>query len=206
MQIDLASFFSSVRASLFGGRLTTKQVAGMEAIISAFVLYREKHQRGGADVRWLAYCLGTAFLETAQTMQPIVERGGRGYFFRMYDPGSPLPERAALARRTGALPGDGEIFYGRGYVQLTWRENYVKASAALGMDLVSNPDEALQPGTAAAIMLLGMDRGMFTGKKLADYFNTTTTDWKNARRIINGLDRADDVASYARNFLSALEE
>ena len=64
-------------------------------------------------------------------------------------------------------------------------------------------DGALEPDLAAKIMFKGMIDGIFTGKKLADYFNPRTADWKNARRIINGLDHADDIATYAKKFYAA---
>jgi putative chitinase len=196
---DLKAFFDAVRGTLFGGSLSTGQVAGCQAIIKAF------QDRGLTDTRWLAYCLATAYHETARTMQPIKEWGGPAYFRRMYDPLSDDPGRAALALRMGAEPGDGVQFYGRGYVQLTWRANYEKLGRLLEIDLVGHPDLALQPGTAAAIMLEGMERGLFTGKKLGDYFGEDgRCDWVNARRIINGTDRAADVAGYAQRFNSAL--
>jgi len=49
-----------------------------------------------------------------------------------------------------------------------------------------------------------MMRGLFTGKKLNDYFNANTCDWLNARRIINGTDHAELIAGYAQKFYNAL--
>ncbi len=90
-------------------------------------------------------------------------------------------------------------------MQVTGRRNYALFSQKLGIDLVSNPDLALTPKVAADIMYMGMTQGLFTGRKLADYFNSKTTDWVNARRIINGLDRAALIASYAQQFYAALK-
>jgi predicted chitinase len=140
-------------------------------------------------------------------MQPIREFGGRDYFFRMYDPGSPLPRRIAMARSMGAQMGDGVIFYGRGYVQLTWRANYAKMGEAFGLDLTANSaaaDQVLQAELAAKIMFKGMEEGSFTGKKLSDFFNATTENWKNARRIINGNDCDEMIAVYAKKFYAAI--
>ena len=138
-------------------------------------------------------------------MQPIKEYGGPRYFFRMYDPQSPDVGRAALARSMQARPGDGVVYFGRGYVQITWRVNYSRLGARLGVDLEHTPDLALQPNIAAQIMFDGMTEGIFTGRKLADYFGPSRTpDWHNARRIINGTDRAASIAGLARTYYAAL--
>jgi predicted chitinase len=89
-------------------------------------------------------------------------------------------------------------------VQLTWDYNYKKMSAVVGVDLVKNPDRALDLKNAIPIMLVGMVQGIFTGKKLSDYFNKTTEDWVNARRIINGHDKANLIAGHAKKFYSAI--
>jgi len=47
--------------------------------------------------------------------------------------------------------GDGKKYKGRGYIQLTGRDNYKKAGDALGLDLVNNPSLAEKPENAAAI-------------------------------------------------------
>lgn len=195
--IDRGRFFAGVRP-LFGGSMSQGQVDGLNFILGAW------ESGPDLDSRWLAYALGTAFHETARTMQPVKEVGGPAYFRRMYDPGSTDPRRAALARANGQRPGDGVIFYGRGYVQLTWRPNYLRAGQRIGVDLIANPDLACDPLIAARVMFAGMREGWFTGKKFADYFIPQREDWINARRIINGVDKAADIAGYARGFYIAL--
>ena len=144
------------------------------------------------DLRWLAYMFATVFHETAQTMQPIEEFGrGRGRAYGRPDPVT------------------GQTYYGRGYVQLTWKANYQTMGNLLGHDLVNHPELALRADVAAAIMFEGMTtslslRGDFTGKSLEDYFNDRTTDWVNARRIINGTDKASTIAGYAKQFYADL--
>lgn len=200
--INRKFFFEQCRETLFTGRLTQAQVSGLNFILDVWEADHAKK-----DDRWLAYALGTAFHETGFTMQPIRERGGAAYYTRMYDPRSPVPRQAALARSMGAQPGDGPLFYGRGYVQLTWRTNYVKMGKAFGVDLTSDAaarDRALEPALAAKIMFKGMQDGAFTGKKFADYFNPTTEDWAGARRIINGVDQKDMIAMYARKFYASI--
>jgi predicted chitinase len=106
----------------------------------------------------------------------------------------------------GAQPGDGVVFYGRGYVQLTWRANYSKMGQAFGIDLTSSAlaaDQVLQAELAAKVMFKGMEEGSFTGKKLGDFFNETTENWKNARRIINGNDCDEMISVYAKKFYAA---
>lgn len=185
--IDRKAFFSSVRNAPFSGKLTSAQVSGMDAILG------EWERRRLTDLRQLAYMLGTAFHETAFKMQPITEYGSKAYFNR-------YEGRKDLGN---TVPGDGYRFRGRGYVQLTGRRNYQLASTKLDKDFVADPALVLDPTIAAQIMFVGMAEGWFTGKKLFDYFNGRT-DWVNARRIINGTDKAQEIASYARAFHSAL--
>ena len=170
-----AAFFDKFRG-YFGG-LSQNQVDGANAILAATFGLPLKHR---------AYMLATAWHETAHTLQPIEEIGkGAGHPYGQ--PDGPWHH----------------VYYGRGYVQLTWLKNYIRANTALhaGMfikpneDLVRDPDLVMRPDIAAAIMVHGMSEGWFTGKKLADY-----TDYLNMRRVINGTDRADLIASYAFKF------
>lgn len=202
--LDRAAFFAAVREKPFGGRLSQGQVDGMGAILDACP--------PDLSTDRLAYCLATPVIETANTMQPIKEYGGGAYFRRMYDIQG---DRPAKAKELGNLkPGDGALFCGRGYVQLTGRANYAKATARLralgylpaGSDLEANPDLAMHPDVAAAILFVGMSEGWFTGKRLADYFGAGKTDAVGARRIINGQDRAAEIAAdwgYMRTALIA---
>ena len=162
----------------------------------------------GLPASYCAYALATAYHETAHTMQPVKEYGGPRYYFRMYDPQGSRP---ALARKNGNMnPGDGVKFCGRGYVQLTWRNNYAKFGQLIGQPLEANPDLAMKPDIAAKIMRIGMERGLFTGKGFKDYLPETgkadRPQFTNARRIINGLDKASLIAGYALEFQEALWE
>lgn len=182
MPIDRTAFFASVRREPFPGHLNQDQVSGMGAILDAW----EAHY-ADRDLRWLGYALATTFHETAQRMQPIEEFGkGHGHPYGNPDP---VTHKA---------------YYGRGLVQLTWLDNYRKMGPIVGVDLVNYPEIALQPDIASKIMFVGMTDGMFTGKKFADYFNATHDDPLHARRIINGMDRAPDIADYHENFMAAL--
>ncbi|WP_262296543.1 glycoside hydrolase family 19 protein [Microvirga sesbaniae] len=143
--LNRASFFNAVRTALFGGKLTEGQVQGMDALLTA--------APADMPLEHLAYCLATVYHETPRTMQPIKELGGGTYFQRMYDIRG---DRPAKAPELGNLtPGDGARFAGRGYVQLTGKANYARASKEVGFDLVATPDLAMQPGIAAVIMYWG---------------------------------------------------
>ncbi len=168
-------FFKEVRDLLFKGRLKQSQVDGMNFILDQW------NETGFTNRQWLAYALATAYHETARTMQPIREFGrGRGKKY-------------------------GRTYYGRGYVQLTWKTNYKKASQHLGIDFERNPDLVMVPENAAYIMFHGMADGWFSGTKFADHINDNQRDYRNARRIINGTDRAGDIADYALKFEAALD-
>lgn len=184
--MNLATFFAEVRP-LFGGHLNQGQVDGMNVILEAF------GRHGDGNQRHLAYLLATAKHETAHTMQPIHERGQRSYFDK-YEPGTSIGK--ALGN---TVKGDGYLYRGRGYVQLTGRDNYRRAGGKLNADLLGSPDMALQPHIAAAILIKGCIEGWFTGKKLGDY-----TTFRDMRRVVNGTDRADAIALIADGFLRAL--
>lgn len=192
-----AAFFSKVRAGLLGPTLSSEEVAGCEAILKAME---------GSPLSWTAYALATAYLETAHTMQPIKEFGGESYFTRRYDIQGNRPDVAKTLGNT--QKGDGARFSGRGYVQLTGRRNYLRAEMELALPFIAKPDLALQPGPAAAIMRRGMEEGWFTGKRFASYLaRAGAADqpaFEQSRRIINGQDRAADVAGYALEFQDAL--
>lgn len=180
--INREFFYSSVRNSLFHGKLKQAQVNGMNAILDEW----EKNYSNGDD-RFLAYMLATTFHETATTMQPIEEYGrGKGRTYGKPDPIS------------------GKVYFGRGFVQLTWKANYEKFAKLLKVDLVSNPELALNLDVSTKILFVGMVKGLFTGKKLADYFDGAKEDWVNARRIINGTDKAQLIAGYGRGFYAAV--
>lgn len=146
-----------------------------------------------------AYLLATTYHETAHTFKPIKEYGSDKYLSK-YDTGR-------LAKALGNTPqadGDGIKYAGRGYVMITGYSNYKFAGEQLGIDLINNPDLALQPKYAAEILVKGSVNGWFTSKTLKDYINSNKKDYYNARRVINGLDKAQLIANYAVVFERAL--
>lgn len=141
-----------------------------------------------------AYLLATVRHETADTFAPMIERGNPDYFLK-YEPGT------RIGKSLGNLEkGDGFLFRGRGYVQITGRANYHKLSTTTNRNLVETPEDACQPEVAYKIASRGMMYGLFTGAALDRYINFNGADYFNARRVINGLDRALKIADYAKLF------
>lgn len=194
---DKKKFFNAVRR-LFG-KLNQKQVEGIEAILDHWI------NSPLNDIRWLAYILATAWHETGTRMEAVREG------FKDTDKESiahvAMLKAKGKIRRNYALPHEnGNSYYGRGLVQLTHGYNYTTMGEEIGIDLYSNPDEALKLDIAVRILIIGMVKGLFTGKRLADYFNNIDTNWINARRIVNGSDRASQIAKYAKDFYLALKQ
>lgn len=192
-------FFDHVRGALFGGSLKQQQVDGMTALLD---YWERKH--AAKDDRLFAYLLGTAYHETDKKMFPIREYGSKSYFDKRYGP-PPVGTNPKLARDLGnSQPGDGSRFCGRGFVQLTGRRNYTDWGKRLSLDLVGNPDLCLELDASVKILIEGSLLGTFTGRKLTSYFNPTTDDWRNARRVINGIDKAELIAGHAKKFYAAI--
>jgi len=192
-------FYAYVRKAPFGGRLTEEQVEGVEHILRAW-----NRLAGPAlilDPRPLAYILATAFHETGGRMAPVREG------FTKTDAGA----RKVVAGRKYGKESEvtGHVYYGRGYVQLTWPENYARMGSIIGLPLFEDPDLALNAEVSAMILVEGMLRGIsgkgdFTGKALEDYFGKGVNDPVGARAIVNGTDKAHLIAGYYKNFLDAI--
>lgn len=173
------AFFAAYRAAF--GPLKQDQVDGLEFLL-------DRLDADGPDsLEQAAYVLATIKHEAADTYEPIRE----------------APKKTEEWRKVNLRYYP---WYGRGYPQLTWRDNYVRAGQKLGMDLTTDPDVVMRPSVSYQILLRGMMEGWFTSKKLADYINSSKTDYVNARAIINGkgkdgkLDKAELIAGYATAF------
>ena len=169
-------------------KLTNAQKDALENIFTGIEEYIEADSSYICTLPKIAYMLATAKHETGHTFEPITEKGKISYFNR-YDPIlADTERRRAVAKANGNISeGDGFKYRGRGYVQLTWYNNYKQAGSYLGKDLVNNPELALDQKDATKIMIYGMETGMFTGKKMSGYISDSKKDYLNARRIINGM-------------------
>jgi hypothetical protein len=130
-----------------------------------------------------AYMIATAQWETAGTFQPVREaywlsEGWRKANLRYYP------------------------YYGRGFVQLTWAANYKKYADILNLPLLEQPDLVMKPKTALFILVHGFKGGVFTdgAHKLEDYIDASKTDYYNARRCINYIDKAAEIANIAQKW------
>jgi len=143
------------------------------------IIKKECVLQGIVNEAQIAYVIATAEWETNHTCRPVREaywlsEDWRKKHLRYYP------------------------YYGRGYVQLTWETNYKKFGKLLGIDLVNNPDRALEPEHAVKILVIGMRDGLFTGMSLDDCTDSEgTVDYVKARRIINGTDKDEVIASMA---------
>ena len=200
-RIDRAYFFDEYQKRFT--KLTYTQKNALENIFTGIEEYCENDKSYVCSLKKIAYMLATAKHETGHTFEPITERGNRSYFNK-YDPVlANTPERRKRAiEMENTQQGDGFKYRGRGYVQLTWKKNYRKSGEYLKKDLVNNPELALDQKNATKIMIYGMETGMFTTKKISSYISEDSADYLNARRVINGMDKAASIAGYA----SKLEE
>lgn len=188
MKFDRQKFLDGYIAA-FGGTPKPDAQAGIDALLTA-----AEADQDITDIRWLAYMMATVKHECANTWRPIEEFGkGKG---RKYGVAVTVTDPAGQAFTN--------LYYGRGFVQLTWKDNYQEMGQVLQNRLVYEPALALDAEVAYRILSHGMRKGSFTGKKLVDYISADRCDYVNARKIINGLDQADRIAGYATALESIL--
>lgn len=148
------------------------------------------------DIHHIAYILATCQHESVM-----------GVYSEEIASGSAYEGRADLGN---TQPGDGVRFKGRGYVQITGRNNYNKFGRWLGEDFLTEPRNKLLAEAKFAIptLVCGMTGTQgspnFTGKVLKDYGRGSSFDATNARRTVNGTDRASTIAGYYRTWLTKI--
>lgn len=181
-KVDRAKFYRDFRAKF--GYLGNEQVSGINYLLKNMESDRRPAIKDQTVwMRQIAYLFSTVKHEVANTYHPITEYSN-----------------------TYCVHYDGGCLYkGRGYVQLTHRYNYRKMSPVVGVDLIDYPTRALEPDIAYNVMSYGMFEGVFTGRALGDYIYAGKSDYYNARRVVNGLDRAGLLQGYARDFQYVME-
>lgn len=99
--------------------------------------------------------------------------------------------------RLGNRSGEGALFRGRGFVQLTGRDNYARYGDEIGCDLLANPELANAPEIAALLLAVYLRS---QAKRLRNA--VTQGDLAAARKVVNGgthgLDRFSSVFALAR--------
>ena len=201
-RLDRTKFFAALKP-LFDGAYTQAQVDGLDHLLDAFLAHAAV-----LDRRLLAYVIATSFHETGRRMQPVREgfatsdAGARAAVAKLF-------ARGAISRNYALPNAKGLSFYGRGDVQLTFEENYRKMGLVLGVPLADEPDLALDPTISKRILVEGVTRGAsgrgdFSGKALEDYIHGDVCDYVGARRTVNGTDKAELIAGYARKAEAAL--
>lgn len=200
--IDRAHFFKQFRSQFY--RIKDKEKYLIDRYERVFDYWDSKpHLK---DLRWLSYILATTYHETGRKIKAVRECFGKNdaasiaCVTRLHRRGRIKRNYAKIDKKTG------KAYFGRGHVQLTWDYNYKRMGKELGLKdgVYKNPDLALHPDTSVAIMAEGMIKGLFTGKRLSQYFNGTSTNWGGARRIVNGLDKYKTIGSYGRKFYATL--
>ena len=126
-------------------------------------------ERDILDKLTLIAAIATIGVETGG-FRPIHEIGGTEYFTKMYEGRSDLGNTA---------PGDGARYHGRGFIQLTGRDNYRKYGDKLGVDLENDPDLALEPEVSARVLAL------YFWQREID-IAAHAQDWSKVRKLVNG--------------------
>lgn len=91
-------------------------------------------------------------------------------------------------------PGDGYKYRGRTYNQVTFKNLYDKIGKQIGVDLVSNPDQANDPEVAADIAIQYFINAFATGKslgKLKAYNSTGINDFKTLNDSLHAFYHAN---------------
>lgn len=218
-RIDEENFFTNYqkefpRYDKKGNLLPMKESlkVSLKKVFKGIREYYSKEDRD-CDIKKIAYMLATAELETGHTFNPVEEANWlswkvrKKYFEDMYDPvlGKNEKRRKMALTNENTKQGDGVKYFGRGFVQITWKKNYRKMGEKFGVDLVISPEKAAEHDIAIKIMIYGCEEGKFSGVSLGDYINSKKTDYYNARRVINGTDRADVVQGYAEKMEKCLK-
>jgi hypothetical protein len=134
----------------------------------------------------MAGALATIRVEVGRNFKPIME----------YASGEAYEGRKDLGN---VEKGDGVKYKGRGYIQLTGRANYSLFGQKLGLDLISNPDLALDVEVGAKILAhYFIDRGVVNA--------CLAKDWLRVRKLINGVNRSTGLPNGYNDFMTVINQ
>lgn len=164
--------------------ISTEAIAAAKALLknpSAKLLYDEAIKAGitGTELaQFMAQCA-----HESGDFRSLKERGGTSYFMHKYDKQF-NPKTAADLGNT--KNGDGVKYFGRGYIQLSGRENYTRAGKALGLDLVNHPELVERPEIAAKTSIWFWQNRVI--KRVTDFGNTAAMT-KPINKGLHDLDK-----------------
>lgn len=187
-------FYGIIRENLFRGKLTQGVVDTLGSIVDTYYA----HYMPTADPEHLAYILATAYHESYHRSKNPDWNPVREGFAKSNEAAiavvTKMYEQGRINHNYSLPHTNGRSYYGRGHVQCTWPENYRKMGRLLNMPLYENPDLMLDPIVSAKALVIGSVEGVYTGRKLSDYDTPDDMlDAFNARRVINGLDKAEKI-------------
>lgn len=140
----------------------------------------------GVNSRYaLVAAIATIRVEATSKFAPISELGNTEYFTQHYE-----TNKRIAGQLGNTKPGDGALFHGRGFVQITGRGNYAKYGKLIGVDLLTHPELANKPEVAAAIFAAYFhDHGVNVWADKAGNAKTadeSTRCWQMTRKLVNG--------------------
>lgn len=190
--MDRKKFYDTIRPHM---NLTTQNVLGTEKHLD-YLLHNSM------PINRASYALATSWWETGQTMHPVREA--------FYISKDFAKAEAWRKKHLRYYP-----WYGRGLIQTTWEENYRKIAVAIGLPedaFIKNPNLLLEWKYALPALFVGMERGIYTGKDLEDYIDLLDEpdsedlrEYVNARRIVNGTNKAQTIGNLALAFERGLK-
>lgn len=134
----------------------------------------------------MAGAMATIRVEVGKNFKPI----------REYASGEAYEGRKDLGNTE---KGDGVRYAGKGFIQLTGRANYAYFGQKIGLDLISNPDLALDVEVGAKILAhYFKDRGVVEA--------CLAKDWLKVRKLINGVNRATGMPNGYQDFINVITQ
>ncbi len=193
-QIEVVSILPAVTVSIVARMFPHTPIANIETYLP-FVL-NGLEQQGLVDQGMVLVALATIRAET-EGFRPISEFRSRfntspdGHPFDLYDFREDLGNQG---------PPDGERFRGRGFIQLTGRDNYAVHGNAIEEDLLEQPDLANEPDIASRLLAR-----FLASKEIRIKKELLEGDLKGARKLVNGgshgLERFTSAFAIGRELL-----